>query len=232
MRLSALMAVTLVAHESMVLSRPQTTRREVGGLNGDFRLLDNGEEMTIPPDEPDVVYPSSAYDSPRDPYIVSMDQASINNLQPETSDTDTTSEKQLITDLDRQSFDMIKSRICQYGVYELSPDKHYFQFKYCGQSSYWKDLSDSISQAKPGFVLCPLGKRGILSIRNLYKENSQESALAITTNEDAWLDALIPVFGHVIAVGYVFDQKSLADLMYRFFIPSLPSPSYWILPGP
>lgn len=225
------MAVTLVARESMVSGRPQTTRREIGGLDGGFPLLDNGEELTIPPDEPDIVTPSSAYDLPKDPYIVSTDQGPISRLTPETFDTDTTSEEQLITNLDRQSFDWIKSRICQYGVYELSPNQLYFEFKYCGQSSYWKDLSNSISQANPGFVLYPLGERGILSIRNLYKEKSQASALAIETNENAWLEALIPVFGHVIT-GYVFDQKSLAALMYQFFLPTLPSSSYWILPSP
>lgn len=66
----------------------------------------------------------------------------------------------------------------------------------------------------------------------IYNEKSQEGAIAIATNEGAWLDALKPVFGHVIAIGKVFDPTSLAALMYQYYAPTFPSPAWWFQPSP
>ena len=228
------MVATLVAYEFMVFGRPQTQRREIRGLSGDSPLLGNTEEIITPPEEPSIGIPSLADLSPKDPYFVAMNQGSISKPNPETSvaDTEATFEESMIADDLQQTFLSIKDQSCQYGVYELSDDTRRFLFKECGKSAYWKDLRDSIIRSAPGFVLSPLGNGGILSIRNLYNEESNENALAITTNEDAWLDALKPVFGNVIALGQVFDPISLSTLMNRFYAPMLPSPSWWFFPGP
>lgn len=214
-------------------------RRDIGGLDGDSSLAENVNGMIDPYDELSMVIPSLEDFPSKDPYVISMDQESVNLLKTGTPYTDTdippsidstvktSPGDSLITDDVRQSFLWIKNRRCQYGLYAFSANKRQLVFKECGKSSYWKDLSNSISHSEPGFALSPLREGGILSTRNLYNEKSQEDALAIATNEGAWLDALKPDFGHVIVIGKVFDPTSLAALMDQYYAPKFPSPAWW-----
>lgn len=225
----------------MVLGRPESTRRDMGNFYRDSSLLEDPKGLVISPDEPNIVIP---YPSPQDPYVIPKGQYSVHQLEPETAYADanippsldstikTTSGDSIITDDVRQSLLLIKNRKCQYGLFTLSANKRQLVFNKCGQTSDWKDLRDSISQSKPGFVLSPLGEKGFLPTRNLYYEDSEEDALAILTGEDDWMVALKPVFGNVIAVGEVFDQTSLMTLMYQYYAPAFLSPAWWFLPSP
>lgn len=197
--------------------------------------------MIIPSDEPNIVVP---YPSPQDPYVVPMGQDAVHHLETEIAYADTNippnfnsniktaSGDSIITDDVRQSLLLIKNRKCQYGIYTLSANKRQLVFEKCGQSPDWKDLSDSISQSPPGFVISPLGEKAFLSTRNLYNENDEADALAIETSEEDWMSALNSVFGNVIAVGQVFDRTSLTTLMYQYYAPTFPSPAWWFLPSP
>lgn len=238
------MAATLFAFESFISGRPHSSRRGLESLNGDLPLVENWKEMTVSPDEPDTISPSSVHLLPKDPDLLSEDHVSVNQVGTETSMADTdisssidstiksNSEDTLVTDDIRQSFLRIQNGECQYGLYAMSANKDRLLFKKCGQTSDRKDISDSISRSATGFALIPLGGGAILSIRNLYNENDEVDAIAILRAEEAWLRALKPVFGGVIAIGYVFDHDSLAALMYRYFAPAFPSPAWWFLPSP
>lgn len=229
------MAATLVAFESFIFGRPHSSRRGLEGLNGDLPVVENWKEMAVSPDESDTVIPSSAHLLPKDPDLLSVDHYSVNQVGTETSYADTdipssidstiksTSEDTLITDDVRRSFLRIQNGECQYGLYAMSANKDRLLFKKCGQTSDWKDISNSITRSATGFALIPLG--------NLYNENDEVDALAILTGEEAWLRALKPAFGGVIAIGYVFDHDSLAALMYQYFAPAIPSPAWWFLPS-
>ena len=239
MRLSTVISGSLLTYKSLVFGRPQNMRRDIGGLDGDSFLSEDVNEMIDPYDELSIVIPSLEDLPPKDPYVISMDQGSVNafktgtpftatDIAPSIDSTAKTSPgESLITDVVRQSFLSIKNRRCQYGLYSFSANKRQLVFKQCGKGSEWKDLSDSISNSEPGFVLSPLREGGILSIRNLYNEDSSEDAIAIAINEAAWLDALKPDFGHVIAIGRVFDSTSLAALMNQYYAPKFPSPASW-----
>lgn len=238
------MAATLVAYESLVFGRPRDMRRDIGGLNGNSLLLENAKDMITPPDEPDLSNPSLAYLPPKDLNDVSMGQGSVSRLETGTtyadasiplgidSDIKTTSEQYLISDDVRQSFWWIKNGRCQYGIYVVSKTNHELLFKKCGETSDWTDLSDSISQSEPGFVLSLVGHGGILSILNLYNEKSQVNAAVIAGSEEDWLNALNPVFGDVIALGRVDGYASLAALMSLYYGPSFPTHAWWFLPSP
>ena len=181
----------------------------------------------LTPNTPSEADPPS-FDSPESPRLPFQPPGIQPGIDPPVT---TPIGEPLITDNVRQSFLSIKNRGCQYGLYAFSANKRQLVFKECGQSSYWKDLRDSISISEPGFTLSPLRDGRILSIRNLYNEKSQEDAITIEINEAAWLDALKPVFGQVIVTGKVWDPTSLAAVMYQYFRATFPSPGSEFQPG-
>lgn len=244
MRPLTIISALLLTYKSLVFGRPQNMQRDMKGLDRDSSLSGNVNQMIDPSDELSLDIPSLEYPPPKDPFVISMDPT----YSPPSSDPPvpyTTSEdpllidphvtkpirELLITDNVRHSFLSIKNRGCQYGVYAFSANKRQLVFKECGQSSYWKDLYNSISLSEPGFMLSPLRDGRILSIRNLYNEKSQEDAITIEINEAAWLDALKPVFGQVIVTGKVWDPTSLAAVMYQYFRATFPSPGSEFQPG-
>ncbi|MCJ1463386.1 hypothetical protein MMC07_001993 [Pseudocyphellaria aurata] len=241
--MAPLMAPSLFAYASLRFGWSQGMRRELGDLQGYSPPLDHSTDTITPLDEP--VFPSLAYLPQKDSSVDPMDQGSVNQLKTESTladlvdmspsidpTTKTASENSLITSNIRQSFLRIKHGECQYGLYALSQDKSQLLFKECGKSSYWGDLRTSISRSEPGFALVTVGNGGLLSIRNLYNEKSQYDAVVLLTSEDPWLNALKPVFGGVIAIGYVFDESSLAALIDHFYGTRLPGPGSWYMNSP
>lgn len=119
-------------------------------------------------------------------------------------------------------FELIKTKYCQYGQFVLSVDLSHFYSQKCGVFPDWTALRNTIIYSLPGFTVSSLEGGSILSIVNLFKEESEENALTINRKSAAWSNALKSVFrGQDVISEKVVDAESLQAIHTKYY------PSDW-----